>query len=404
MDRIPNSWQRRTLWSAITGLAIFVIAALAVTLVWITGEVINFLSPVLIPVAIAGIIAYLLEPVVRAIVSKGVRRSYAVSMVFVGFLCLATLIAVSVGPVSYRQAEKLIDQREAIGDRISESFMGFMESYEDTPLLNWFTPSEDDDGNIVPSDAEVWLREHASEVAEQIFAFLVSGLRGAIAFFGMLIGLLLVPLYVWFFLLKGPAIQQNWDRYIPLRASRFRTEFVDCLREINQYLISFFRGQMIVSLIDGILVATALFLFGLPYALLIGLFVAILGLIPFLGNILCWIPAVLISIAHFSIPENQHEWLGPLGEHIWTYPIAVTILFFTVQQINGFITAPKIVGDSVGLHPMTVIFSIFFWTLLLGGLLGALLAVPLTASVKVLFKRYIWARRLQQEPSHDPSN
>ena len=70
------------------------------------------------------------------------------------------------------------------------------------------------------------------------------------------------------------------------------------------------------------------------------------------------------------------------------------IIFFAVQQINSLVTTPKIVGDSVGLHPMTVIFSMLFWSLLLGGFIGALLAVPLTASVKVLFRRYIWERKI----------
>src|SRR5690606_12897427 len=73
----------------------------------------------------------------------------------------------------------------------------------------------------------------------------------------------------------------------------------------------------------------------------------------------------------------------------------VLAIFVLLQQINGLVTAPKIVGDSVGLHPLTVIFSVIFWSFLLGGLLGALLAVPLTAAIKVLFRRYLWERRLE---------
>jgi predicted PurR-regulated permease PerM len=68
-----------------------------------------------------------------------------------------------------------------------------------------------------------------------------------------------------------------------------------------------------------------------------------------------------------------------------------------VQQIDGLFITPKIVGDSVGLHPMTVMASVFVWSLLLGGLLGAILAVPMTATVKVLLRRYIWERRLREE-------
>jgi len=87
-----------------------------------------------------------------------------------------------------------------------------------------------------------------------------------------------------------------------------------------------------------------------------------------------------------------------LGDNPWAYVGGVVAIFVIVQQINSLLTAPKIVGDSVGLHPMTVIFSMLFWSLILGGFVGALLAVPLTAAVKVLFRRYIWDRRMREEP------
>jgi predicted PurR-regulated permease PerM len=85
------------------------------------------------------------------------------------------------------------------------------------------------------------------------------------------------------------------------------------------------------------------------------------------------------------------DWLP----NMWAYPIIVLLIFVILQQVNGLVTAPKIVGDSVGLHPLTVIFSVLFWSFLLGGLLGALLAVPLTAAIKVLFRRYLWERRFE---------
>jgi hypothetical protein len=100
---------------------------------------------------------------------------------------------------------------------------------------------------------------------------------------------------------------------------------------------------------------------------------------------------VLDDAGKVEIRVNAWNWLPS----VWAYPLIVLAIFIILQQINGLVTAPKIVGDSVGLHPLTVIFSVLFWSLLLGGLLGALLAVPLTASVKVLFVRYIWEKRLE---------
>jgi predicted PurR-regulated permease PerM len=121
---------------------------------------------------------------------------------------------------------------------------------------------------------------------------------------------------------------------------------------------------------------------GLNFAPLIGMLVVVLTMIPYIGIVICWIPAVLIAAFQF----------GDL-----THPLIVTGIFIVIQNLEGMFYAPRIVGNSVGLHPMTVIVSIFVWGLLIGGLLGPILAVPLTATVKVLLMRYVWGRRLREE-------
>ena len=85
------------------------------------------------------------------------------------------------------------------------------------------------------------------------------------------------------------------------------------------------------------------------------------------------------------------------GDPWWVFPLVVTGIFAVVQQIDGLFITPRIVGESVGLHPMTVIMSVFLWSLIMGGLLGAILAVPMTASIKVLFQRYVWEKRFKPE-------
>jgi predicted PurR-regulated permease PerM len=202
--------------------------------------------------------------------------------------------------------------------------------------------------------------------------------------------------YLFFFLKDSVSIRDHWHDYMPLRASRFKTELVSTLQEINGYLVSFFRGQVLVGIIDGILVGIALFIFDLPYAILIGVFMAILGIIPYIGNILCLIPACIIAYLHAQTASVPFD-LEP-----WTYVGCVILIFIGVQQINSLVTAPKIVGDSVGLHPLTVIFSMLFWSLVLGGFVGALLAVPLSAAVKVIFRRYFWDKKLR-EPETEAS-
>ncbi len=109
---------------------------------------------------------------------------------------------------------------------------------------------------------------------------------------------------------------------------------------------------------------------------------------PYLGIALCWIPAVIIA----SVQGGS--WLIAADNPWWVFPLVVTGVFASCSRFDSFFITPRVVGESVGLHPMTVIVSVFAWSLILGGLLGAILAVPMTAAVKVLFQRYIWKRAL----------
>jgi predicted PurR-regulated permease PerM len=123
-------------------------------------------------------------------------------------------------------------------------------------------------------------------------------------------------------------------------------------------------------------------LLGLNFAAVIGAMVVVLTMVPYIGIIICWVPAVLIA---------AFQW----GD--WIHPIVVTAIFIGIQNLEGLLYAPRIVGNYVGLHPMTVIVSIFVWGLIIGGVIGPLLAVPLTATLKVLFVRYVWGWRLREQ-------
>jgi predicted PurR-regulated permease PerM len=207
----------------------------------------------------------------------------------------------------------------------------------------------------------------------------IGGFLGAT---GFLFSLILVPVYLFFLLKEKPRIEERWTHYLPLRASPLKNEVAEVISQINSYVVAYFRGQLLVCLIDGVLIGTALTVLGLNFAPIIGAMVVVLTMIPYIGIIICWVPAVLIA---------AFQW----GD--WTHPIAVTLIFMVIQNVEGFLYAPRIVGNYVGLHPMTVIVSIFVWGLIIGGVIGPLLAVPLTATLKVLFVRYVWGPSLRHE-------
>jgi predicted PurR-regulated permease PerM len=172
-------------------------------------------------------------------------------------------------------------------------------------------------------------------------------------------------------------ISSRWSDYLPVSDSTFKQELVFVLSSINNYLITFFRGQVLVGISDGILYGIGFFIIGLPYALVIGAAASVLTIIPFLGAIIVCLSALIMALVQY-------------GD--WLHPVEVLLVFAIVQSLEGLVISPKILGGRVGLHPVTIIIAVMVGTTLLGGLLGGILAIPLTAALRVIMFRYIWKR------------
>ena len=465
----PTAWQRKTLWSAATAVAMVFIGAIAVGLIWLTSRVLGFLQPILIPFAVAGVMAYLLDPGVERLQRWGKRwgitRQAAVITVF-GVVAIALVgILLWVVPAISHQTHNIVRKVPGYSNRVKVLVIDFAQSVQEKTGLKLFPPSDSDaeaegtkvdpgaeappvpsdqpapssppvvppitvpaiptvpsapvinsspeaapasiapasDANAAgskPSDIQLdwnqiisgrWVQTTLPVLLKNIWHFVTSSVGGFLGVFGFLLSMIIVPVYLWYFLIESPNIASSWGDYVPLTKSAFKDEVVSALGEINGYLIAFFRGQLVVSLINGTATGLGLVIVGLDFGVLIGLLLCVLGIIPYLGIILCWVPAVVIA----SVQGGAGTWIP--GDPWWLFPLVVTGIFVVVQQIDGLFITPKIVGESVGLHPMTVIVSVFVWSLLMGGLLGAILAVPLTATLKVLLKRYVWEKRLRAE-------
>jgi predicted PurR-regulated permease PerM len=433
--KYPTPWQQKTMWAALTAIFVVLLVLIACSIVWAAANVIGFLQPILIPVATAAILAYLLDPLVTRMCQGSLSRTKAVLLVFaMGFLFLVALVT-WVAPVisvqSANFAKELPNYTQKARDRVvdlivqlnrtigttggtrgkstTSNFVNFLlgpaHSPSPTPAASpaatpaaESTPSEPVE-SIAPAPAKITsadrqrfqasvdkvipnLERYLPTLAEKAWNLVKTSVGGFLGVTGFLLSLIMVPIYLFFFLKERPRIEKRWKEYLPLRASPLKDEVAEVLWQINHYVIAYFRGQLLVCLVDGILIGSVLTLFGLNFAPLIGVLVVILTMIPYIGIILCWVPAVLIA---------AFQW----GD--WWHPFGVTVIFIVIQYLEGIFYAPRIVGKSVGLHPMTVIVSIFLWGLLIGGLLGPILAVPLTAMLKVLLSRYVWGKRLQKQ-------
>ena len=365
----PTPWQQRAIYAALTAVSILAICWVALKFLLVAAGIIGFLQPLLIPFAIAAVLAYLLEPVVRILNKWKLSRTSAVLVVFGVFIITTTLIFFWVGPVLYQQS---VEFGQKIPDYIQTA-----RKFTTATVQKYQQHSDNQYFQNVTAWVQEWLQKQLPDYTDGLWKFVRGSFGGVLGVFGYILGLLIIPFYLFYFLKESTTIQEKWSDYLPLQASHFKDEVVETLTEINGYLIAFFRGQLIVSFIDGVFVALGLLIVQLNFGLLIGLMVSILGLIPYLGVFICWVPAVIIAAVQFQD---------------WYHPMLVTAIFVGVNQLEGWFLAPKIVGNSVGLHPLTVIASVIGWSLLLGGLLGAILAVPLTATLKVLLRRYVWHR------------
>lgn len=384
----PSDWQRKLWYAALTAVAIGVVVSFIFGAGYLAANVLSVLQPLLIPVVVAVILTYLLAPVITKFTAWGMNRTVAVVVLLLVLLCGFAGIVLWVAPSVSHQATQFGRAFPEYTTKGQKLLMSTLEWARD--IRTRFEPQmvEDSERTIRDDIWKVaggqvqrlmeWLQLKLPEILSSTLGFLQRSMGGIFGVAGMVLSLLLVPLFLFFFLKDSADLAKNWRCMLPLPDSKLRDEVASLLEEINNYLIRYFRGQFLVSLIDGALIAIGLLVVGLNFALLIGMAVGIMGMIPYLGLLLCWIPAVLIATAQF-------------GD--WTHPLIVTAIFVGMSNFESFFISPWIVGDSVSLRPFTVIIAVLIWSLVLGGLLGALLAVPLTATLKVLLERYVWGRK-----------
>lgn len=369
----PSPKQGRILWASVTALSIAILAALVGVLIWGFGWVLNQLSSVLLPLAIAAILAYLIDPIVDFFESHRVPRPRAILLVFFLGLMVVMILLATVVPKLVVEAGQLIDQFPEYSKKVN------LEISEKLATTHWGMKAREIWEGSFGDTAREWL----TKVAPAVSTWALTQLTKVASGVGLVVGFALVPVYLFYFLLEKTGISRHWTEYLPIRESNIKEEAVFVLKAINDCLIVFFRGQILVALCDGIMLTIGFMVMGLSYSLLLGLGAGLLSVIPYLGIMISIIPAVLLAAVQF-------------GD--WLHPLLVVGIFILVQTLEGLFVSPKIMGDRVGLHPLTIIVAVMVGTTLMGGVLGGVLAIPLTAALRVLMFRYVWTDRTAKVP------
>ena len=410
----PTEKQAGLIWNSLTLLAVAAGIAVIGGAVYAIAALLSYLSPILLPIAMAGIIACLLDPAVMFFEKMKIPRVRSILLVYViaGGLLMAMLSTVL--PVVYVQATNLI--REARGMYVEATegrpgtttnrVAGATNTLATTTNQLLVVEGEGTNTVVMPAgkpaatnnswyakllrQTQAWrndprLKDQIAGIengAKRMMAaagnWLLDQFGAVSRMLGWAMSLILIPVYIFYFLAGKAAIQANWKDYLPIHhESEFRSDFIFIVNSINDAMIVFFRGQILVSMITGAILAVGLSLQGVKYALLIGFVSGMLGIVPYLGFMLSAMLAVGVAAIQFGDMLHPGITLG---------------ICIVVQWIEGFGYQPQIIGDRVGLHPMTIIVALFLGTTLLGGLIGGILAIPLAALVNTLMKRYVWVK------------
>jgi predicted PurR-regulated permease PerM len=378
----PTENQTRILWFALTGLAVITVIILVVAAVWGLSRLLDVLSPVLWPLAVAAVVACLLSPLVDWIEKRHMPRTRAIILVFIVAFALVAGVLASVIPQVVVETQQLASKVPEYSERLQQHIGKLIA--EPPAFLRHFLPAPSNAAtdtnspaatdNPVLASATTWL----AGTLPTLGSWLLGKIGKVASGFGILAGLVLIPVYSFYFLLEKRGIQSHWKEYLPVRDSAAKDEIIFVLDAIGQYLVAFFRGQVLVAMCDAVLYTIGFLIVGVNYAFLLGFVAVFLTIIPYLGAFVIFITALTLTFVQY-------------GD--WAHPLMVLGVFVVVQTLEGFVISPKIIGDRVGLHPLVIIIAVMAGTTLLGGILGGVLAIPLAAALRVILARYVWRKR-----------
>ena len=364
--------QRATVAAAMTIGAVLVLVVVFSAIVWGLARFVGAFQNVLLPPVVAGILTMLLRPYYRWLV-KVCRGSQAAGLVLF-FLSVLVPLGVFIWYASIFAADQLLrlfqdlpsmfDAMLKAGRLHWPQVLALLEKYG---LMSGF-------GNLLENPGEM-VTKALQASGERISQSIVQMFQSAAGLFAWAV----LPVYHAFFLMAKPFEPKQIGEFLPFLKKETREDVIYLFDQFIGILLTFFRGQIIIALAQGILFAIGFALVGLPYGIVIGMVLGLLNIIPYLGSIVGL--GVALPLAYFG-DDGGASLVG-----------LVLVVFGAVQAIEGYLLTPKIMGKRTGLHPALIIFAVFFWGAALGGILGMMLAVPLTAFAvvfwRLLKKKYI---------------
>ncbi|MDR3598993.1 MAG: AI-2E family transporter [Desulfosporosinus sp.] len=307
------------------------------------------------PFFLAFVLAYLLNPFVEWLERHRISRNKSIAIVFCLIIAALATVIFLVIPIIYNELSKLVVVLPNTIQLVTATIEGFRERFKATGL---------------PIRVALVLDQHLGQgeviIADRLNQFLVN-LPNALSTVTLYI---LSPVITLYLLADWKALGDGFIRIIP---QRWRMEWRRLWQDINHVIRQFVRGDLLVAVIVGVLIGVGVKLVGMEYALLIGLICGVFDLIPYFGPVIGAVPSVLLAL--LKSPGMA---------------LKVALVILIVQQLEGNVISPKLMGESVGLHPLWVVFALLACGEI-AGVWGMFLAVPMVTVIRVVFN-YIYLR------------
>lgn len=330
----------------------YMIAAVALALFL----VVHFLGPVLTPFVVSMVLAYLGDPLADWLESRGLSRTLSVVCVFILIFSLIIGMLLIIIPTLVHQIKTVIDLLPELEVWIEGNLLPYLQKFISV------------DGSMVDlAQLSKKLSEQWQKAGGLLASLGVSVSRSSMALMGFAANLFLVPVVAFYLLRDWDKMMANLGMLLPRNVEPVA---VSLLKECDDVLGAFFKGQLMVMVALGVVYSLGLGLIGLQFAILIGMLAGLASIIPYMGFALGFAAAMIVALFQFD---------GLSG-------MAMVVLVFVFgQAMEGWVLTPMLVGDKIGLHPVAVIFALMAGGQLFG-FIGLLIALPMAAIIMVLLR------------------
>lgn len=326
---------------------------LLIAIVYISYRYRLAIGSVLKPFLVAIILAYLLNPIVEMFERRGIRRIYSVILVYVIFIAIILLFSLILIPKLVKDIKVMLENLPQYSIQFQTMLKGFQDGYINSNL---------------PKSIKDVIDENIYATQDFIIISLQATLDSVLTGFSKILNVILVPVIVFYFLKDAEYFKKQTMLLLP---KKHRNKVILLFRDIDNAFGRFIRGQIIIATFVGIMTTLALTIIKVKYAVFLGLFAGIFNIIPYFGPVIGIVPTVIFAL--FDSPSKAIYAAGA---------------FLLVQQIESGILTPKIIGESVGVHPVYVILSLFVGGKVMG-IAGMILAVPVMVAIKLTMRHML---------------